>query len=63
MFGRLEIQVHQNPLVYLGFGEQNFPYVQLLPALFDGLAAGMLLRSALLRFEANFNLSPFGSEL
>ncbi|HSU58994.1 MAG TPA: hypothetical protein VLI55_06755 [Bryobacteraceae bacterium] len=44
MFGRLEIQVHQNALVYLGLGEQNFPFVQFLAVFFDGLAAGMIFR-------------------
>jgi c-di-GMP-related signal transduction protein len=44
MFGRLEIQIHQNALVYLGLGEQNFPFVQLLAAFFDRLTTGMVLR-------------------
>ena len=74
MFGRLQIHIQQNAVVDFGLGTQNLPFVQLL---FAGLVRRLLARAVLLRFrllaravlfhllrfEANFSFSPFGSEL
>ena len=48
---------------YLGFGEQNRPFMQLLLAFFGGFAARFVSLFVSLRFEPNFLFALFGSEL
>ena len=68
--GSSQIRIPQKDLIYFRFGVQNLPFVQLLPAVFGFLLARMFLRLLTraaplqpLRFEANFTLTLFRSEL
>jgi hypothetical protein len=50
-------------VIDLCFGEQNVPFVTLLPSFFGFFATKFLRLFLLLRFEPNFCSAPFGSEL
>lgn len=50
-------------VIDLRFGEQNGEFVDVLFPFFGGLAEGHDGLLPALRFEANFLLAPFGSEL
>jgi hypothetical protein len=59
-------EILQKLVVYIGFGAQNFPFMQLFAALFGGLATCFGFRSltlaVLLRNKANLGFLLVGSQ-
>jgi hypothetical protein len=65
IFGTLQIQAQilQNAVVYVGFGAQNFPFMELLFAFFGFRSLALAVLFQLLRNKPNLGFTLFGSEL